>query len=94
VPLTVSLAPGDYALVFGTGRFGAASGHNGEMPHDNPDTPQASYFRSFGDAWIDGGFDNTRFVVTGVIVPEPSTIFLLVLSAVTSGVARGIWKQN
>jgi hypothetical protein len=55
VPLSVTLPPGDYALIFGTGRFGATTngsfGASSAFPYDNVNTPQASYFGS-------GEYDN------------------------------------
>jgi len=43
VPLSVSLAPGDYGLVFGAGEFGTSG--SGGMPRNNPEIPgAASYF--------------------------------------------------
>jgi len=77
IPLSVTLAPGDYALIFGSGLF-AASG-SGAMPSNNTDiSGSASYFHWRGDTstWIDGGFTDTRFVVTGTVVPIPAAIWL------------------
>jgi PEP-CTERM motif len=78
LPLSVTLAPGSYALVFGSGEFGATG--QGIMPEDNTDTAQASYFFGGGttNVWNNGGFHNARFVVTGTVltVPEPATLVL------------------
>ena len=41
-PLSVTLAPGNYALIFGAGLFGATG--SGIMPNNNFDLPGASYF--------------------------------------------------
>jgi hypothetical protein len=78
IPLSVALAPGHYALVFGSGLFGASG--EGVMPFEGQeDTSQASYFAGGDDhgGWVDGGFDSVRFVVTGTSVPEPGTLTLI-----------------
>ena len=84
VPLSVTLSPGWYALVFGSHEFGATGG--GSMPINNTDTAQASYFfRTANGDWFDGGFNSTRFLVTGPasIVPEPGSVALLTGLGVT-----------
>jgi len=90
-PLSVVLPPGDYALIFG-GHVGAQGG----MPDTNTDIPgQASYFwwDGFGSNWYDGGFRNTRFVVTGTVIPEPSTLIIWSLLA-TLGITVTWWRQK
>jgi hypothetical protein len=81
VPLSVLLAPGDYTLIFGSGRFGATG--QGFLPFMSGDTPQASYFRGAfplpgQDHWInpEPPIHDARFVVMGNVVPEPSAITL------------------
>jgi hypothetical protein len=76
-PLSVTLAPGTYALVFGSGLFGATG--MGVMAENNTDLSGASYFWWDGSrsSWYDGGFSNARFVVEGdSAVPEPTTVAL------------------
>ena len=81
-PLSVLLSPGDYALIFGTGRFGVSG--NAVMYRESPDTLQASYFQGSyhlpdgrNDIWLNSDYlQKLRFVVTGTVVPEPSTIVL------------------
>ena len=77
-PLSITLAPGDYAVIFGSGLFGVSG--FGIMETDNTDIPgSASYFfwNVANNGWRNGGFSNTRFVVTGNPVPEPNTMLLL-----------------
>jgi hypothetical protein len=78
VPLDLTLEPGDYALVFGTNQFGADS--IGFMPFNFEDNPGSSYFGWQPTGWLDGGFMHTRFVVEGIVVPGPTTFFLVLLS--------------
>lgn len=89
VPLSVTLNPGNYALVFGSGLFGATG--VGSIPNysdqsDIPPTTLASYFTwSAGQGFnpprwrngTEGGSSRTRFVVTGKLVepvPEPASL--------------------
>jgi hypothetical protein len=76
-PLSVLLAPGSYALVFGSGGpFGAAG--SGAMAIANlPLLGSPSFFRAFGGSWVENGFTEARFVVVGNVVPEPTTALLL-----------------
>ena len=70
VPLNVTLDPGDYGLVFGSGEFG--TGGMGFMPQSNTDiSGQASYFMWTG-GWQDPGFSDIRFVVVGFITSSCS----------------------
>lgn len=76
-PLSVLLAPGSYAVVFGSGGpFGAAG--SGAMAIANlPLLGSPSFFRAFGGSWVENGFTEARFVVVGNVVPEPTTALLL-----------------
>jgi len=75
--LSLSLNPGWYALVFGTGRFGT-SGSGGAL-RNNPDIGDPAYIGlHLGDGWFNFAdlsdvldFSNHRFVINGV--PEPSS---------------------
>jgi hypothetical protein len=91
IPLSVELQPGNYALIFGSGQFGA-SGFGG-MANDNTDIPgQASYFWWGNNQWYNDTIDNTRFVVYGEVVPEPGTIALF---AMASGVIALLkWRRR
>jgi hypothetical protein len=95
IPLSATLAPGDYALIFGSGLFGA-SGY-GIMPNNNSDNPGVSYFTGFpypggsGGYWQqNAGISDVRFVVMAIVVPEPSVISLL--GSVVAGVIFCCWR--
>ncbi|MCC5598734.1 PEP-CTERM sorting domain-containing protein [Nostoc favosum] len=90
VPLSVRLAQGNYALVFGSGLFGASG--LGAMPFSNPELPGTtfdSYFSWNGTGWENNGTSNAgvsgiRFFLKGQLVthtniPEPSSIFGMLL---------------
>ena len=81
VPLSLELQPGNYAIIFGSGQFGASG--LGAMPMDNIDIPgQASYFAWVNNnGWIDGSISQTRFVVYGDVVPEPGTFALFAIAS-------------
>lgn len=71
VPLAVTLAAGDYALVFGSSELFGATG-NGGMPSNNAEiSGSASYFFYNGTDWLDGGFSNARFTVDAEVSPVP-----------------------
>lgn len=88
LPLSVIVSPGDYALVFGSGLFGATG--SGAMPANNPaNLDQLSlmgwwesiYRPSTGERlwrWNNQNFvyqgNARRFIVEGFAVPEPSTL--------------------
>lgn len=83
VPLSVVLAPGNYALIFGSFQFGATG--SGYMPYMSGDIGQQSFFvgsihsTNGTDAdWNngDGDADDFRFVIYGTAVPEPSSLIL------------------
>jgi hypothetical protein len=93
--LSLALDPGWYTLVFGSGLFGATG--NGAMPLNNPDIGNPTYIglqpggvSGWGDL-LNPIFQNYRFVVRGEIVPETSSIALLLfgfLNVVNKRVAR------
>lgn len=76
--LAVRLDPGWYALIFGSGLFGA-TGRGGALLN-NPDIGTPDYIgHQPGFGWYDysglpGPFQNFRLVVEGNVVPEPSSI--------------------
>jgi len=90
VPLSITLGPGKYALIFGSNRFGATG--SGGMPFMSGDNGTPSYFIGaiHNTLGTDQNWDNTdpnvhniRFVIMGNVVPEPSTLFLLGLGTLS-----------
>lgn len=81
--LSLSLDPGWYALVFGSGLFGA-NGSGGAV-RNGMDFGDPSYIGyGLNLEWFNldifqNPFDNHRFVVTGTIVPEPNTFTAILL---------------
>jgi len=70
-PLSVTLSPGYYALIFGTNALGSIGGE-GVMP-DYLQTayPDSSYIVwQPGSGWWNSGLNNTRFVIEGNVSDE------------------------
>ncbi len=94
-PLSLDLVAGDYAVVFGSGYFGAtgiaaAPGAGGDL---------SARYIYWGDgfpggtSWRDGGHTSERFVVLGT-VPEPaSATFVFVAALITLG-RRSVQRAN
>ena len=86
-PLSVTLAPGDYGVVFGVGPFGAGGGAN--LTGGNIPTGQGSFFSALNvvsDSWHDQPtLTDLRIFVLGTSIPEPSTWLL----AATGGIVVG-----
>ena len=84
--LNVHLAPGWYALVFGSELFGAHG--DGGMVLNNPDIGEPEYIaRQTGAGWfnlIDISdaieFKDFRFVIEGRVIPEPSSISTAIIA--------------
>ncbi len=91
--LAKPLPPGWYALVFGSGLFGASGSGaalNNGMDIDDP--VYIGYQPGAVNGWgnlINPIFRNFRFVVEGSVVPEPSTL-LLVLAGLAVSVVRRV----
>ncbi len=88
-PLNVTLGAGSYAVIFGSGAFGA-SGWAGLGDENTPiGAPNyVSYFSFNGDAWSADSYDGVRITASGV--PEASTWAMLLagfagLGAVAAG---------
>jgi hypothetical protein len=65
-PLSVTLSPGYYALIFGTNALGSIGGY-GAMPYFGQTSyPDSSYIIwQPGSGWWNDGLNNTRFVIEG-----------------------------
>lgn len=76
--LALSLDPGWYALVFGSGLFGT-NGQGGAV-RNGMDIGSPTYIAfqpNSGFGWVSiSTFPNHRFVIEGVVVPEPTIAFL------------------
>lgn len=81
IPLSVTLAPGNYGLVYGSSLLGAAG--SAIMPYNNSDFSASSYFicsnctSSASGNWSNSQISNVRFVVEGnadTPVPQPTTV--------------------
>src|SRR5262249_34890169 len=68
VPLSATLGPGDYALVFGSARFGATG--MAAIGGGDTDKGQPSTFYSNATDWIDSPLSGSRFLVTGQSLSE------------------------
>jgi len=77
--LKLALTPGWYALVFGSGLFGATT--DGGAVRNGMDIGNPSYIAfqpSSAFGWVNiTTFPNHRFVVKGVVVPEPGVLALV-----------------
>jgi hypothetical protein len=74
--ISLTLTPGIYSLVFGSGLFGATG--SGLAPSNNTDIGSPSYFfRNLAPIYLNGGFSRTRFFVEGTVVPIPGAVWLL-----------------
>jgi hypothetical protein len=99
--LNVHLDPGWYALVFGSGLFGATG--RGAALLNNPDIGAPTYFAyEPGIGWFDtsapnGPFQNYRLAVDGNFVPEPNSAMLVLVAVVVilcSVIARHCGKKS
>ncbi len=99
-PLDVTLGPGDYALVFGSGLYGATG--FGVATTDNIDVPGSSCLWWNGwyapsAAWWnwDPGFSGpVRFVVEGVTVPEPGCLSIFATGALLMFLASAASRNS
>lgn len=85
-PLSVTLAPGNYGLVFGSGVFGA-DGFAG-LGDGNDTIGSPFFFQSlFSDEWQPQNPQGIRVFVLGSAVPEPATWAEMVLGFAGLGFA-------
>ena len=98
VPVQATLAPGDYALIFGSGRFGADG--DGAMAPMCDDCPGSIFYGDlFSDAFytLDPPLSGLRFVVEGNVqpttVPEPATFILVAGGFLTAVLIRRLTSQ-
>lgn len=91
--ITLNLDAGWYVLVFGSGHFGAAG--DGATVRNGMDIGNPSYIgHQPGADWFNltalpSSFENHRFLITGISVPEPTTLFLVLISFSSSMFLRG-----
>lgn len=91
--IVVHLDPGWYALVFGSGLFGATG--SGVALRNNVDIGDPSYIALEANLnWFNldifgAFFDNHRFVVIGEFVPEPNSIVMIVVATAVVMISRG-----
>ena len=79
-PVSVTLQPGVYALMYGKGLFGA-SPDVGLAAGSSPQSLSSHFlvWHDGGAGWVDTGPATSRFTVYGVSVPEPTTAQFLFL---------------
>jgi hypothetical protein len=85
--LSLDLAAGDYAVVFGSGLFGADG--VGPISSGNTTIGDPSLFQSlFSADWQAQSADGIRIVVEGTPVPEPASAALLIAGCALVGAVR------
>ncbi len=90
VPLNVTLSAGSYAVVFGSGAFGA-DGWAG-LGEDNNAVGSPNWISTlFDNTWSADSYDGIRITVTAAgAVPEPSTWAMLIIGFAGLGAAEGV----
>jgi len=90
--LSLALKPGWYALVYGSGKFGATGVNS--APNTNTDVNSPSYFfySSGNSGWSEDSFSHTRFFLEGNAVPEPTSLILTSVGAIT--IALVSWRRR
>ncbi len=99
VPLQVTLAPGDYALMFGSGLYGATGWATATT--DNIDLPGSSciwwngWYAPSSDwyNWDPGLNGPVRFVVEGIVIPEPASFAVFAVGAALALIASGAQRK-
>jgi hypothetical protein len=93
-PLSLTLGPGTYGLVFGSGLFGA-TGWAGLGWQNDPvaSSDPSQLIRSFfSDEWASFGDNGVRVFVEGNVVaavPEPSTWAMMIIGMMAIGFVAG-----
>ena len=85
-PLATTLGAGDYAVIFGTGQFGA-TGFAGLGWQNTPEGDSTLIRSFFADDWESFSDNGVRIVVDGAPVPEPADWALMIVGAGLAGVA-------
>lgn len=82
VPVTpIDVGPGWYAIVFGGGALGAANANNGEAKRTGQTPAPGVSLITWNGGWSPLSDFWPRYTVYGTLVPEPSSLALLGLSA-------------
>ena len=91
--LDVTLSAGSYAVVFGSGAFGA-DGNGGLGDGNNPvGSPNFfTYFKFDGDAWEVASLDGARITLSAA--PEPSTWAMMLVGLAGLGVVGSRARRN
>jgi hypothetical protein len=96
VPLNVTLSAGSYAVVFGSGAFGA-DGFAG-LGEDNNAVGSPNWISTlFDNTWSADSYDGIRITVTAAgagAVPEPSTWAMLILGFAGLGAAQRLRSRR
>lgn len=94
--LQLALEPGWYSVVFGSGLFGADGG--GAAVRNNTDiaSPQIVGWSVTSNNWFDvpNGLTSQRFVLQGSLVPEPQSIMLLFVLAMSPVICIRGWPRQ
>ena len=93
-PLNVTLAPGSYAVIFGSGQFGATGFAGLGFENDPVGSPTLirSFFSTDWDSFSDTG---VRIDVEGAALPEPMTWVMLVIGFGALGMGvRARWNAK
>ena len=91
-PLSVTLPPGTYAVLFGSGLFGADG--NGGLGFQNTPCCSPTFLQNFFGDWASFNDPGVRIVVQGVSVPAPIAGAGLPGLIFASGGLLGWWRRR